>query len=77
MGGTDDASNLVELTVEEHAEAHRDNISKSKLKNPNNKEIASKAGKASAEKYKKDPLRQQAHSERMKKWWDEKRKVGT
>lgn len=59
------------------SEEHRDNISKSKLKNPNNKEIASKAGKASAEKYKKDPLRQQAHSERMKKWWDEKRKVGT
>lgn len=23
MGGSDDASNLVELTVEEHAEAHR------------------------------------------------------
>jgi hypothetical protein len=23
MGGTDDPSNLIELTVEEHAEAHR------------------------------------------------------
>jgi hypothetical protein len=47
------------------------------LKNPNLKELSSKAGKASAEKYKNDPIRQQAHSERMKKWWDERRKVGT
>ena len=23
MGGTDDPSNLIELTIEEHAEAHR------------------------------------------------------
>ena len=24
MGGTDDSSNLIELTIEEHAEAHRE-----------------------------------------------------
>lgn len=71
MGGTDEPSNLVELTVEEHAAAHRvlfeqygcwqDNV----------------AWKISQEKYKTDPQRQKAHSERMKLWWDEKRKVGT
>jgi hypothetical protein len=55
MGGTNDPSNLVELTVSEHAEAHR----------------------LLWEKYKNDPIRQKAHSERMKLWWDERRKVGT
>ena len=42
-----------------------------KLKNLS--ELASYAGKASAEKYKNDPERQKAHSERMKKWWAERK----
>jgi len=46
-------------------------------KNNDTSKISSIAGKASAEKYKNDPIRQQAHSQRMKKWWDERRKVGT
>lgn len=49
MGGTDDPSNLIELTVEEQVQKN--------IKN--------------------DPIRQQAHSQRMKKWWYERRKVGT
>jgi hypothetical protein len=46
-------------------------------RNNDTSKLASNAGKISAEKYKKDPMRQQAHSERMKLWWDERRKVGT
>jgi hypothetical protein len=45
--------------------------------NNDTSKLASIAGKISAEKYKKDPMRQKAHSERMKSWWDERRKVGT
>jgi len=39
--------------------------------------LASLAGKISVQKYKNSPERQKAHSERMKLWWDERRKVGT
>jgi len=174
MGGTDDPSNLIELTVEEHAEAHRllwekygnwqdnvawkalsghigkeeiiheihKNMNKGRIPSPETREkmaaakrgrkiskehaealhngrknsknseehnevlrnllkgkklskehieksrtsrmlnndtskLASNAGKISAEKYRNDPMRQKAHSERMKLWWDERRKVGT
>lgn len=48
-----------------------------KKRNNDTSKLASIAGKISAEKYKNDPIRQQAHSQRMKKWWDERRKVGT
>jgi hypothetical protein len=48
-----------------------------KKRNNDTSKLASIAGKVSAEKYKNDPIRQQAHSQRMKKWWDERRKVGT
>ena len=46
----------------------------SRLKNNDTKEIAKKAGKISAEKYKTDISRQKAHSERMKLWWQERKK---
>jgi hypothetical protein len=58
----------------------KDSIQKSiesRKRNNDTKELARHAGKISAEKYKNDPIRQKAHSERMKLWWDERRKVGT
>jgi hypothetical protein len=58
------------------AEQINKSVNSRKLNNDNSK-LASNAGKISAEKYKKDPMRQKAHSERMKLWWDERRKVGT
>jgi hypothetical protein len=64
----------VALTVE-----HKNKISKSRKENPDIKLFASKAGKISSEKYKSDPERQKAHSERMKLWWKRKKEesVGT
>lgn len=39
----------------------------------NVKELSGNAGKISQEKYKNDPIRQQAHKERMKLWWKERK----
>ena len=58
----------------------KDHIEKSKKTralNNNNSEIAKRAGIISMEKYKNDLVRQKLHSERMKIWWNERRKVGT
>jgi len=64
----------VSLTTE-----HKNKISKSRKENPNVKLLASNAGKISSEKYKSDPERQKAHSERMKIWWKQRKeeRVGT
>lgn len=43
---------------------------------PHDHETMSKAGKASAEAYKSNPERQKAHSERMKKWWADRKAQG-
>lgn len=60
-------------------EEHKSKISKSRKNNPNVVKLASNAGKISSEKYKSDPDRQKAHSERMKLWWKQRKEesVGT
>jgi hypothetical protein len=58
----------VTLTTE-----HKNKISNSRKENPDVKLLASKAGKISSEKYKSDPERQKAHSERMKIWWKQRK----
>ena len=58
-------------------EEQRKKSSETRKRNNDTKKLASNAGKISMEKYKNDPIRQQAHSERMKLWWGERRKVGT
>jgi hypothetical protein len=65
------------LTGKKLSKEHIEKAKLTRLLNNDTSAISSKAGKASAEKYKNDPVRQKAHSERMKKWWDERRKVGT
>lgn len=47
--------------------------SKSRIMNNDTKKLASYAGKISMEKYKNDPDRQKQHSERMKRWWSERK----
>lgn len=58
---------------------HKNKISKKRKENPEVKLLASKAGKISSDKYKSDPERQKAHSERMKLWWKQRKeeRVGT
>jgi len=56
-----------------HTEESKNKMTESRKKLKNLSELASYAGKASAEKYKNDPERQKAHSERMKKWWAERK----
>jgi hypothetical protein len=53
--------------------------SESRKKNNNTSKLASIAGKASMEKYKKDPERQKQFSEKMKLWWAKRKQesVGT
>ena len=61
------------------SEEHKTKISDGRKCNPKVKELASNAGKISAEKYKNDPERQKAHSENMKLWWAKRKQesVGT
>ena len=59
-GGTNDPSNLVQLTVEEHAEAHR------KLYEEHGRSGDLIAWKALSGNYSKDEFHREAHSDRMK-----------
>lgn len=65
---------LIESRIgSKHTENSKRKMSESRKKNPRCKEMASEAGKASADKYKNSPERQKAHSERMKKWWADRK----
>jgi len=55
------------------SEEHKKSMSEKRKNNPMKREISSLAGKASMEKYKTDVVRQQEFSERMKKWWKERK----
>lgn len=69
---------LIESRIgSKHTEESKRKMSNSRKKNPRCKEMASEAGKASADKYKNSPERQKAHSERMKKWWADRKAVET
>jgi len=56
-----------------HSDESKEKMSKTRKQRKDLKELAAAAGKTSAEKYKLDPERQKAHSERMKKWWADKK----
>jgi hypothetical protein len=65
---------LIESRIgSKHTENSKRKMSESRKKNTRCKEMASEAGKASADKYKNSPERQKAHSERMKKWWADRK----
>jgi len=84
MGGTDDPENLIELTIEEHAEAHRklyekygkwqDRVAWKSLsgqigKEEIIKEVLSNAGKQGAEKCKELKLGIFTEDNELKKYW--------
>ena len=60
-------------------EEHKKILSEKRKNHPEKNKMASLAGKISSEKYKSDPIRQRAHSERMKLWWKQRKEesVGT
>jgi hypothetical protein len=64
MGGTDDPSNLVELTVEEHAEAHR------LLWEEHGNVYDYIAWKGLSGDKTTSEIRSEATKEGMKRWWD-------
>jgi hypothetical protein len=84
MGGTDEPSNLIKLTVEEHAEAHRklyeqygyieDEIAyKGLLKIMNKKEIIYKL-LSERQMGKNNSFYGKTHNDKLKKKWSEERK---
>jgi group I intron endonuclease len=56
-----------------HSDDSKKKMSESRKKNKNVKKLASNAGRISAQKYKDDPARQKAHSERMKQSWADRK----
>lgn len=54
-------------------EEHKKILSEKRKKHPDKNKMASMAGKISSDRYKSDPQRQKAHSERMKLWWKQRK----